>query len=138
MMAEPPSGRRVNLSIIPAPVAPSGTARDKQAHQGTRDDAGRRLESHGQRRWISGLVNEAPAPEDFEAAVTAKAEKIASGAPIAQAMIKQAVNDGLGKETIEDALEVEAKLFAKSAVTEDAVIGVLSFLSKQQPEFKGK
>jgi enoyl-CoA hydratase len=85
-----------------------------------------------------GLVNEAPGPDEFEATVNAKAEKIAAGAPIAQAMIKQAVNDGLGKETIEEALEIEAQLFAKSAVTEDAVVGVLSFLSKQTPEFKGK
>jgi enoyl-CoA hydratase len=85
-----------------------------------------------------GLVNAAPSPEEFEAAVQAKAEKLAAGAPLAQAMIKQAVNDGLGKESIEEGLEVEAKLFAKSAVTEDAVIGVLAFLSKQQPEFTGK
>ncbi|MEA2647092.1 MAG: hypothetical protein QOE92_2175 [Chloroflexota bacterium] len=85
-----------------------------------------------------GLVSAAPSPEEFESVVQSKAEKLAAGAPIAQAMIKQAVNDGNGKETIEEGLEVEAKLFAKAATTEDAVVGVLSFLSKQTPEFTGK
>jgi enoyl-CoA hydratase len=85
-----------------------------------------------------GLVSEAPAPEEFEKAVQAKAEKIAAGAPVAQALIKQAVNDGLGKETIEDALEVEMQAFVKSAMTDDAAIGIMSFLTKQTPEFTGK
>jgi enoyl-CoA hydratase/carnithine racemase len=85
-----------------------------------------------------GLVSEAPGPDEFEAAVTAKADKLAGGAPIAQALIKKAVNDGLGKETIEEGLEIEANAFADSAMTEDAIIGVLAFLGKEQPEFKGK
>ncbi len=127
----------VNLGIIPGAGGtqrlPRTIGRAKALEmilEGVRITADKALEI--------GLVNEAPGPEDFEAAVNAKAEKLAAGAPIAQALIKQAVNDGLGKETIEEALEVEAQLFAKSAVTEDAVVGVLSFLSKQQPEFKGK
>jgi enoyl-CoA hydratase len=127
----------VNLGIIPGAGGtqrlPRTIGRTKALEmmlEGTRITADRALEI--------GLVNEAPPPEEFENAINARAEKIAAGAPIAQAMIKQAVNDGLGKETIEEALEVEAQLFARSAVTEDAVIGVLSFLSKQTPEFKGK
>ena len=127
----------VNLGIIPGAGGtqrlPRAVGRYKALEmmlEGTRITADKALEL--------GLVSEAPSPDEFEAAVKAKADKIAAGAPIAQALIKQAVNDGLGKETIEEGLEVEAKLFAKSAVTEDAVIGVLSFLSKQQPEFTGK
>jgi len=85
-----------------------------------------------------GLVNEAPAPDEFEAAVRAKAEKLAAGAPVAQALIKQAINDGLGKERIEDALEVEMQAFVKSVQTEDAIIGIMSFFAKQTPEFTGK
>jgi len=85
-----------------------------------------------------GLVNEAPSPEDFQAAVTAKAEKLAAGAPIAQALIKKAVNEGVGKEHIEEALEVELDGFVQSAMSDDAAIGIISFLSKQKPEFTGK
>jgi enoyl-CoA hydratase len=86
----------------------------------------------------TGLVSQAVPPEEFESAVRAKAERIAGGAPIAQKLIKKAVNEGIGMEKIEDALEVEMKAFVESALTEDAVIGILSFLSKQQPEFSGK
>jgi enoyl-CoA hydratase/carnithine racemase len=70
--------------------------------------------------------------------VQAKAEKLAAGAPLAQALIKKAVNQGVGMEKIEDALEVEMKAFVEAALSEDAVVGVLSFLSKQTPEFTGK
>ncbi|MEA2683298.1 MAG: hypothetical protein QOK05_1626 [Chloroflexota bacterium] len=85
-----------------------------------------------------GLVNQAPSPEEFEAAVKAKAEKLAAGAPVAQGLTKRAVNEGLGKERIEDALEVEMKAFVESVQTEDAVIGIMAFFSKQTPEFTGK
>lgn len=85
-----------------------------------------------------GLVHEAPVPEEFEARVQARAEKIAGGAPIAQAMIKRALNDGLGKERIEEALAIELDAFVESAMSEDAVIGIMSFLTKQAPVFTGK
>ena len=85
-----------------------------------------------------GLVSQAVPAEEFESAVQAKAEQLAAGAPVAQKLIKQAVNEGIGKEKIEDALEVEMNGFVESALTEDAVIGIMSFLSKQQPEFTGK
>jgi enoyl-CoA hydratase len=85
-----------------------------------------------------GLVNEAPSPEEFAAAVRAKAGKLAGGAPIAQALIKWAVHEGRGKETIEEALKVELEGFVESAMSDDAAIGIVSFLSKQQPEFTGK
>ncbi len=85
-----------------------------------------------------GLVNEAPSLEDFEATVQAKAEKLAAGATLAQGLIKKAVNEGAGKESIEEALEIEMKAFVESGLSDDAVIGILSFLSKQTPEFTGK
>jgi enoyl-CoA hydratase/carnithine racemase len=85
-----------------------------------------------------GLVHEAPSAAEFETSVQARADKLAAGAPLAQALIKKAVREGVGMENIEDALEVEMKGFVESAMSEDAVVGVLSFLSKQTPEFTGK
>ncbi|MHB8510011.1 MAG: enoyl-CoA hydratase/isomerase family protein, partial [Candidatus Dormibacteria bacterium] len=127
----------VNLGIVPGaggtqrlPRAVGHTKALEMMLEGTRllaEDAHR-----------LGLVNEAPVPAEFEARVAARAEKLAAGAPIAQAMIKRAVNLGNGKETIEDALEVEMQAFVEAAMSDDAVIGVVSFLSKQTPEFTGK
>jgi hypothetical protein len=34
--------------------------------------------------------------------------------------------------------EVEAENFGRASMTEDAMIGIMSFVSKQQPDFKGK
>lgn len=85
-----------------------------------------------------GLVTQAVKPEGFEAAVKERAEKLAAGAPIAQALIKKAVHEGLGKERIEDALDIELEGFVQSAMSDDAAIGIISFLSKQKPEFTGK
>ena len=85
-----------------------------------------------------GLVTQAVKPDEFEAAVQARAEKIAAGAPIAQALIKKALHEGIGKERIEDALDVELEGFVQSGMSDDAAIGIISFLSKQTPEFTGK
>src|SRR6202165_2499160 len=76
-----------------------------------------------------GLVTEAVAPEEFEAAVKAKAKKLAPGPPVAQGLTKRAVNEGLGMERIEDALEVEMKAFVEAVQTEGAVIGVMPLFS---------
>ena len=127
----------VNLGIIPGAGGSQRMPRTigkakalEMTLEGTRITAGEALKI--------GLVSEAPAPEDFEAAVKAKADKIAAGAPRAQALIKKAINEGFNMEKIEDALEVEMKAFVESAMTEDAVIGIMSFLTKQTPEFTGK
>ncbi|MGI8608231.1 MAG: enoyl-CoA hydratase/isomerase family protein [Candidatus Dormibacteria bacterium] len=85
-----------------------------------------------------GLVTQAVKPEEFESAVSERAERLAAGAPIAQALIKKAVHEGVGKERIEDALQVELDGFVESAMSDDAAIGIISFLSKQKPEFTGK
>jgi enoyl-CoA hydratase len=127
----------VNLGIIPGAggtqrlprLVPLGIALEMML-EGTRINARDALRI--------GLVHAAPSPAEFEASVQARAEKLAAGAPLAQALIKKAVNEGVGMEKIEDALEVEMKAFVESAMSEDAVVGVISFLSKQTPEFTGK
>ena len=83
-----------------------------------------------------GWVDQAVAPEDFAAAVDAKAAKLATAATFAIAMIKDAVRRGYDLP-LDEALEIEARNFARSALSDDAAIGILSFLSKQEPEFTG-
>ncbi|HEV2361481.1 MAG TPA: enoyl-CoA hydratase-related protein, partial [Acidimicrobiales bacterium] len=74
-----------------------------------------------------GLVDRVvPAAELFESAVDL-ARSFASGAVVAQGLAKRAIDDGLAR-TLAEGLAVERLLFGEVAVTEDAGIGVRSFL----------
>jgi len=84
-----------------------------------------------------GLVNRAVAPEELDAAVAELAGRLARAATLALGLIKDSVNRGLEVD-LEKGLEIEAHNFAKATLSQDAVIGIMSFLSKQEPEFTGK
>ena len=83
-----------------------------------------------------GWVDIAVSPEEFKAAVDALAGKLAKAATFAIAMIKDAVLRGFDLP-LDQALEIEARNFARAALSTDAAIGIMSFLSKQEPEFTG-
>ena len=83
-----------------------------------------------------GWIDQAVAPDEFQAAVDALAGKLARAATLAIAMIKHAVRSGFDLP-LEQALEIEAADFARAALSTDAAIGIMSFLSKQEPEFTG-
>jgi enoyl-CoA hydratase/carnithine racemase len=84
-----------------------------------------------------GWVDRAVAPEDFEGAVDELAGRLAKAATFAIAMIKDAVHRGYDLP-LDDALDIEARNFARAALSDDAAVGILSFLSKQEPEFTGR
>ncbi|MEA2656472.1 MAG: 3-hydroxypropionyl-coenzyme dehydratase, partial [Chloroflexota bacterium] len=83
-----------------------------------------------------GWVDRAVAPEEFQGAVDELAGKLAKAATFAIAMIKDAVRRGFDLP-LGEALDIEAHNFARAALTTDAAIGIMSFLSKQEPEFTG-
>jgi enoyl-CoA hydratase len=83
-----------------------------------------------------GWVDRAVAPEEFAAAVDDLAGRLARAATFAIAMIKDAVRRGYDLR-LDDALEIESQDFARAALSTDAAIGIMSFLSKQEPEFTG-
>ncbi len=83
-----------------------------------------------------GWVDRAVPPDQFHAAVDELAGRLAKSATFAIAMIKDAVRRG-SDLPLDDALEVESENFARAALTTDAAIGIMSFLSKQEPEFTG-
>jgi enoyl-CoA hydratase len=83
-----------------------------------------------------GWVDVAVAPIDFQSTVDALAAKLAKAATFAIAMIKDAVRRGYDLP-LDEALEIEARNFARAALSTDAAIGIMSFLSKQEPEFTG-
>ena len=83
-----------------------------------------------------GWIDRAVAPEDFAAAVDELAGRLAKAATLAIAMIKDAIRRGYDMR-LEDGLEIESQNFARAALSTDAAIGIMSFLSKQEPEFTG-
>src|SRR5437016_4221812 len=83
-----------------------------------------------------GWVDRAVGPADFQAAVDELAGNLAKAATFAIAMIKDSVRRGDGLP-LDEALEVESQNFARAALSTDAAIGIMSFLSKQEPEFTG-
>jgi enoyl-CoA hydratase/carnithine racemase len=83
-----------------------------------------------------GWVDHAVPPEEFQAAVDDLAGRLAKAATFAIAMIKDAIRRGWDVR-LDEALEIEAQNFARAALSTDAAIGIMSFLSKQEPEFTG-
>jgi len=84
-----------------------------------------------------GLVNAALPPEGFQEAVRERAGRLARVAPVALRLAKEAISAGWDRAAAKG-YEVEAENFGRVAMTEDAMVGVMSFLAKQTPEFKGK
>lgn len=83
-----------------------------------------------------GWVDTAVPPDEFQGAVDALAARLAKAATFAIAMIKDAVTRG-SNLPLDEALEIETANFARASLTTDAAIGIMSFLSKQEPEFTG-
>jgi enoyl-CoA hydratase/carnithine racemase len=83
-----------------------------------------------------GWVDRAASPQDFAAAVDELAGRLAKAATFAIAMIKDAVRRGFDLP-LSEAIEIEAANFARASLSTDAAIGIMSFLSKQEPEFTG-
>ncbi|HKW07117.1 MAG TPA: enoyl-CoA hydratase/isomerase family protein [Candidatus Dormibacteraeota bacterium] len=83
-----------------------------------------------------GWVDHAVAPEQFQQAIDELAGRLSRAATLAIAMIKDAILRGSGLR-LDDAISIESQNFARTALSTDAAIGIMSFLSKQEPEFTG-
>lgn len=84
-----------------------------------------------------GLINAALPVEGFQAAVLERARRLTRAAPIAMRLAKEALLAGLERPPGKG-YEVEAENFGRAAMTEDAMVGIMSFVAKQPPDFKGK
>jgi enoyl-CoA hydratase/carnithine racemase len=96
---------------------------------------GERLEAHEAEEL--GLVNRAVPPEELDAAVTSLCDKLRKKAPLAirHGLHALAAQDGL---RLEESLPMLRDRLAALLATEDAREGLLAFLSKRAPEWKGK
>jgi enoyl-CoA hydratase/carnithine racemase len=84
-----------------------------------------------------GLVSTVVPSADLSTEVSAVAHQLASGAPLAQSMIKRAL-DRSSTFTFEQALSFEEQGQAILLASEDLVEGANAFIEKRQPDFKGR
>ncbi|MFQ5343673.1 MAG: enoyl-CoA hydratase/isomerase family protein [Anaerolineae bacterium] len=84
-----------------------------------------------------GLVNQVAPAAELMATAEELAARLAKGPPIAMRRIIEAVDEGLDS-TIEAGLENEGQKMIEVTETEDAMAGIIAFMMKQEPEFKGK
>jgi 2-(1,2-epoxy-1,2-dihydrophenyl)acetyl-CoA isomerase len=83
-----------------------------------------------------GLVNRVVPDAELEASVSALAARLAAGPPGSYASIKRTINDRL-YDRFDELLDLEAVVQQERASSEDFVEGVLSFMQKRPPEFRG-
>ncbi len=96
---------------------------------------GERISAADAERW--GLINHVYPDASFQDEVASFARKLADGPPIALKFAKRVVDQGLNAP-METALAMEHQAFGLLFSTEDMAEGTTAFLSKKDPDFKGK
>ena len=84
-----------------------------------------------------GLVNRVVPKERFEEEVRSFAMRLAQGPPIALTYAKYALNFGT-QVPVDIGLLLEAAFFSMAVNTKDAQEGVMAFLTRRRPEFRGE
>lgn len=84
-----------------------------------------------------GMCNEVVAPDMLDEAVSARAQKLAAGAPLAQAAVKRLMNE-VGQMNLGDAIDLEAEVQQPLSESDDCREAVAAFFRKEKYEFKGR
>ena len=84
-----------------------------------------------------GLVTSVVTAEDLDTAATSTAAALAAGAPLAQAIIKRAL-DRSSEMSFEQALAFEEHAQAILLTSDDLREGAAAFIEKRDPEFRGR
>jgi enoyl-CoA hydratase len=84
-----------------------------------------------------GLVNRVVAPESYLDEALRLADEIASKAPVALRLAKEAVNKAF-EMTLSEGVAFERRLFYMLFATEDQKEGMDAFINKREPKWQGK
>lgn len=84
-----------------------------------------------------GLVNRVVPEGELDALVDEWAARLAAGPPLALAMSKRLLNDGI-TASMADALENEARCQTVNFATQDTAEAMRAFMEKRDPVFKGR
>ena len=84
-----------------------------------------------------GMIYECVPDEEFETTVQKLANKLANMPTRALALVKNSLNQSL-TNNLESQLALESKYQIEAAGTEDYAEGVMAFIEKRKPNFKGK
>ena len=84
-----------------------------------------------------GIVNQVAAPEEFEAAWRAFAQRLAAGPTRAYALTKSLAN-AAPERSLAEQLELEVEAQTEAGKTQDHLEGIRAFLAKRAPDFKGR
>lgn len=91
----------------------------------------------GARAEALGIVNRLSPPEALAADALALAESLAKGPPLALAEMKRAVYDGLAS-TLDAALDRERDGQLRCLTSADCVEGVMAWMERREPSFRGE
>jgi 2-(1,2-epoxy-1,2-dihydrophenyl)acetyl-CoA isomerase len=92
------------------------------------------LDSATALQW--GLVNEVVAPEELETTAAEWGTRLANGPTLAISLIKRLLDNGVAA-SFEATIEDEARAQHVAFTTDDMKEGILAFLERRAPEFKG-
>jgi enoyl-CoA hydratase len=90
-----------------------------------------------QQALAAGIVNKVVPAEDFDAAVSDWAEKLAGKSPVIMRLGKEAMRRQLDMP-FDDALDYLRAQLTLALSTEDIVEGVTAFFEKREPQWKGR
>lgn len=83
-----------------------------------------------------GMINRTVPDAEFESEVKRLAVKLSSG-PCCQGMIKKMFRKSIRMD-LDTCLDMEAEFQARASSTEDFKEGVIAFLEKRKPQFRGR
>ena len=84
-----------------------------------------------------GLLNYIYDDKNFWSETLKLADNLSKGPTIAYGKTKRLIHNSLNS-TLETQMELETKMIAESAETNDGQVVIKAFLSKEKPKFEGK